>query len=1154
MTEDEREAAAIGEKKTEIRAPLTRSSITSEADFVNAVLAMRDRLDEDPPLHPFDDDEGEINEANSVIYKHALLQLHNELRSQYREADGIFQADLEASDIDDVEELGRTIAARHPASSAASIAARRYEQQLLVAERQREQDQKRWTLELWRDYYKQYRENADGYDFADAENRLQAAGWEQADKDKLKELFEKALEIENKISTLEGAVVDASSDDIIAIEADLDELQIIADGDELSSVAETKVLHNRLWMRYQGLRRVWITGIDRGIVEEVRDEMLPDEFKQYELYIAALVKLREKLDQLRESLTIPNTAQIVYLQKRLNIVKDSAGFLEDLEVMESPGFARLETLHLRVVEEAETLLSIQTDESESIFTKDVDWWMFTHHGDQWRATQKLWAKYTPDRADALSYADRREAQELLDYFSIQIANLDDLDSGDEKDVAEYHRFLALDIQINRLQEVLDNSPRAEVVVETPIDATSFSDHEMPSWWENPKLNTAPGWQQAYTEAAEIHGPAFLRSQAKYVTSLSEGRKIQDKSFHETFDDEPQYEGLEHAMAHYHGEDEDEIHELATFLKMREILFEAQASPNHGLSMTCDMDQLPDWEANGVKNDLFDYFTLDDNEAMKSHEKKYKYSHQLKKLVQRLVEILYENPITHNPPEPGDFKSREKGGKAFNDDGTPQIGWFGYYFWKDTEDNNEEIKKRMAYELTKEGGIAPGMSDEDAEEVAFFAHRVASLCGIRQDCFAPYMASGATPVDMLGDLSKYIGEVNLYAPELYSTYKRRIYLQLAEMIEIPDDWWKTLKGDPARNIPGHKKASDSRMDAVMRSYKASRLLCETMSDPLRDPLPIPIADDGVRIENTYYSMFDFYFNDEVRERRRDKNVTLKAWKRGKEEFVNFKQICFDTPKGIDVNNLDSLSEDELIKLLVAHVDLLINRGISYMKKNYDMVRWRDMGIMTRWAIDRCFRIYAKKDSSPSGRGARRLLKQIRASFDQAETALNAGKAYAEDLQKIIPGLDLDDNGVITGLDPNPAIRDEQVRDLEAGGVILSPKLKREGVMMVVDVPLFLKESYPDLTVVEFGGVYQDGKINLGQIKLKMPERTWDQMEIIMPSLDENGWIEKPTKRARYALLTNDLLSSNEYTRFKDTAKEGIFGLPPEKQQKDSEEDK
>lgn len=463
----EREAIFLGEKVEELRPALIELSILSEQDFYDKVMEMVGRLDGSPARHPVTND---VITADIDVYKQAVLNLHNELRANYRRADEIFASDLDGSDLDSVEKLGKEVAEKHPASSAASIAARRYEQQLIEAERQRERDGKKWTFELWRDYYKKYREDPSAYKFDEAEAALKAAGWDGVDNEDnyLQELFATAGQIEDKIAAITPNITKASVEDLQEIEKLFPVLEAQT---ATATITEVKVLHNRLWMRYQDLRRLWTTGVEINVVDEVEDEMLPDEFPQYKTYVQTLIRLRDQLTLLKENPKMPDDALLGYIRKRVDVIKQGSDFLREFEVMNSPSFSRLESLHLQVLEESETLLGIQLDESENVFTEDIKWWMFTHHGDQWWATRRLWAKYSTNTDTALSFVDRQEAEELRNYFSGIIADLDSHDHAGGDDVAKYHRFLAIDIQLNRLEELVDKAPTEEVVIEAE-DAVS----------------------------------------------------------------------------------------------------------------------------------------------------------------------------------------------------------------------------------------------------------------------------------------------------------------------------------------------------------------------------------------------------------------------------------------------------------------------------------------------------------------------------------------------------------------------------------------------------------------------------------------------------------------------------------------------------------
>ncbi|MBT3249682.1 MAG: hypothetical protein HN846_03410 [Candidatus Pacebacteria bacterium] len=1209
----------VEEKFAELKTNVLTRRVFTESDFSELLAEMRERIKDGN--HPTE--KGVVIEGDKTHYGLAVNRLERELTPHFKDAEKFYRSwgrvvnsreTLIAKAADVSKKLGEMKADKddyEEFSVIASIVARRYETEFLAAEVVETQEEKRWFLELWPTHYRDYRAKRDAADdvafdeaafFDERTKKLgeNGKGWRNLTQEdnpvSLRKIFESTYDVESSIINAEvsyKADRDLDPNTLKDIKTKLDELKdVVAD----TGVAETKVLHNRLAVRYDNLEREWSSNIGPGYEERAKGRLVAEERTKFGAYTGSLKQLQYKLSQLSGGkVRVESPANINSTQKKeLDVAykavktnKEAAG--SALATILPEDEKTLDALHQRLINEAEVLLGIETEELKSVFNDDVDWWMFAYHGEQWRVTQRLWEQHMADNSThtLMSY-DKKTIKELIKYFSKEIKDLD----LDKDDVAYHQRFIALDIQLNRLEKIslaIEKDEKVQVVDKNEV----FSEHRLPDWFEVPE-NTDTAWQQAYEKAAKEHGPNFLRSQVKYLTNLSEGREIQDKSWANTFHSIAQYHGLQHAMEHYHGEDEKEINELAIFLEMREKLFEAQAGPGHGLSMTCDMDVLHGWEANGILNEFFDYWTMDDNEVetMEDHEKKYRYSHQLKKMVQVLKGILLENP------DPGsDMEDRS----PFNKDGSPKKGRFGFYYWKDTPANAADLKARMQYELQK--NIDSSLSDEDAEEVVFFAHRVATLCGIRLDCFAPYMAAGATPVETLGKLSKYIGEVNIFAPELYSAYKKRIYLQLAEAMAIPEDWWQMMKS--------HKKANTKRMASIRRAYKASKLVCESISMP-REPFMMPIAADGVNIKNTYFSLLDIYFDDEVRKGRRKKGVTLKAWQAGKEEFVSFRKMCFDIPGLIDIDNIGSLTEEKVIEKLVGHVDLLINTGLSYMKKNFDMAQWREMALLTRWGIDRCFRVYALKNDSDKGQ--KRLLREVRALLDQANTILGAGKKYPSEVEKIdssLRGSNMDADGTLSQpLDPitgekikeirrlnnkreylndkgEKPFTDKQISKLEAGarsfsfsenqsrilkeieielvplpynpaavkkledaGAMLSYFAKENKIMKVVDARDFLLDSYPNWKVIG----YSDGEGNIN-LSLNKPVKDELTMDIIGPDVDElMSWVMHFGSKFNLEKMTSNLLTEDEFKLFKRAIKLGIFGIKGADQQADPDDKK
>ena len=1138
----------------------TDLEVGSAAELEALIQAARDEVE--AGNDPLDPTQG-LAAADVDFYRQAIDALEADLTPVFEATDRMITA-LEGRGVDTPEFLADRMAAvsqhlhEHNDApnydsqlSAAERAMTIFRRRFYEAELQAVEDEGRWSLGLW-DAYKTYMAGHDeagvavaGFDEADFIQtevaRLQGEGWESVSEDSLRQILTGASTLEREINgyLLDPAQLDSLTRDTIdQIRARIDEFR--ADVLNDAGVAEAQIFYNRLVIMHQNLERTWLADVDNRFVVDAEDRnMLATELNQYGGFLVAMNDLEDLLQGLKTNdvyLASPGELDESIrseLERLREALRAGEKFLTHRKV--SPdNKERLKALYERLMGESEVLLGKQTDEGfvfadiDDETMGDLEWWMFTHHGEQWRAVQFFWEQYNASNAQALNLNPkyRRELTELVDYFVTQMRGLD------RDDRAFHQRFMALDVQINRLQMILaamDEIPQPEERVE-PV---GIPEKGLPSGFEHPE-DTVGGWEQYYTEVAAALGPQFLRNQTKELREMLESQSDIGQSFSHQFHEDKRWDGLHRAMHNYEGPEHEDIHELATLFEMYKILFEAQVSPAHSVSMTCDMDQLPDWEHHGVGAELFDYFTLEEGEG-KEGESRYKYSHYVQKLVQKLAEILYENP---GP----DFESREAGGSAVMN-GVHQEGWFGYYFWKDTPENKRELLARMRHEL--ETDIAPDLAEEDMDDVIFFAHRVATMCGIRQDLFAPYMACGATPVDMLGDLSKYIGDVNLFAPELYSTYKKRIYLQLAEVMAIPDEWWESMKG--------HKKNSTDRMRDIRKAFDTSQLLAETMSRP-RERWDMPIADDGVRMQNTYYSMFDLFFNDEVRDKRRRESVTLKAWKRGKEEFVAFKEMCFDLPGGVDVTNITQHSKEELSEKLVDYVDKVINKGLSYMKKNYSLAQWKDMAILVRWAIDRCFRVYALRDQSLTG--SLKLLKEVRARLDQANTVRGVGKLRPDGLERIIPGLTIGPDGVINGLDPNTATRNAQIKQLEDAGAILSPLSKKKSTpeAKVLDVREFLLESYPDWTVVDFGEAMQDGQLSLSKIKLKVPRYTRDEMTIVMPSTEGLDWVENTFKRIEYAIRTNNLLTASEYAFFKRTAETGVFGRKPAEQQKDPDKDK
>ncbi|MBU0578639.1 hypothetical protein KJ628_01510, partial [Patescibacteria group bacterium] len=472
----------IKEKIDELLRLLSSEDIFTSDDFLQRVADMQAQIS--VGNHPEEAGRRITATADRDFYSQALDAIKTQFTLYFERAEVIYSR-LNIANRDQLAEEAARVGAvlnaqpnalNHQEESFAVLTAiRRYESEFLQQEQEEVESENRWFLGFWNDY-KNFATKRSETDFNESQFfsqttlELQRKGWQGLDEELLRDLFDQTVEIEELIEVARNTFADLTLEDFESIEESLEELHNSTQPTK-TGIAETRVLYNRLLMKYQALKKAWLVNIDANFIEGAKKQGLrPNQLEKYEDYLDSLEALENNLrtlvtnDARAQSLGSISVVQKKYLNELYETVIENNRLLNVFQSkIPEQDLLRLNELYDRITSEAEILLGVQLDELESIFTDDVEWWLFAYHGEQWRRTQRLWQQYQAGNVEALILFDKLTIEELISYFSAEIQDLD------ENDVAYNQRFIALDIQLNRLQKM--HSAMKEATDKKAADAT-----------------------------------------------------------------------------------------------------------------------------------------------------------------------------------------------------------------------------------------------------------------------------------------------------------------------------------------------------------------------------------------------------------------------------------------------------------------------------------------------------------------------------------------------------------------------------------------------------------------------------------------------------------------------------------------------------------
>ena len=1039
MADQEQERAAILQAREKLEPFLTQASVVSEETLQVAIDAMRGRIQENPPRHPLED---RTIAGDASVYDQALAALESDLLPSYQAADQIFNTELDGSGIASVEELGRRIRENHPAQTSADIAARRYQQQLLESERARIVSENRWTLGIWHDYFQNYRSNPDAFDFAATATELQSKGWTGATEEQLQNLFSAAIGIESKIIAAEGDVAQVDSARLSEIEGEFSSLQTLIGS---TTVAETQVLYGRLWMRYQSLRRLWTSVIDLESVKDAKEVLDPDDYNDYRKFMSALLGLRDLSTKLmgdgKYISSGANSAQRKLINKWLGTVEEHIWILEHPSVAEVIDVDKLREIYVKAVEEAEIFLGNQTDELEEVFIEDINWWMFQHHGEQWRATQRLWAKYHPNHVAALSNADRIEINELLEYFSTQIGRVNEFNigfaAGDDPDVAAHHRFVAMDIQRNKLSEMKTaaGAPVVEVVPEEPDEPDETEDDaptisgkgfQPPHHKEKPAHATEKDWIKWYLDefdyVREKHGEEEAmrliveecnRHTLDYLQSYA-GGNYKDLSYgglSKTLQDFGKSEGRRQ-RAHDNFSPENRLFLYNKFLELSNIFMIEDMCQKHGDRNTMliqweDVAKYEQTRQGGTEDFSFeqttDWFMKPDKKE--GTEVRYQYD-------QITSWVLHSVPTWRREFELMDPDIREEKfgltdhNSWWNDrDAKPWRQAFELFIMEKINDMIAKIPEGGTY---TEADIPIGLTgrkksmefsgvdvdgfDEGYQEVyRKIIGRLATFTGSGNEHYAIPYCKGMTPSDSVQPFKHLFAGASPYAHFNYKAYKNLTIIPTSEGYELM--WEDDVKTDEKKS-----KIVDSALltRALIRKAAVERPRINVGRFPTESQLK---AGEQNELRTGYPTLYEFMV---IKHKEREKlPVDLSTWWGGFDAYRNFTDAII-RPPGISGsfankeeldNILTGMTPEGLRKAMMKDFTNILKNLVSPLKINQDWVDWTFISQDILTYIDKMFRLYRLKDDSPEG--ATELLVAIRSRIKANATNLGVKNQTIDD---------------------------------------------------------------------------------------------------------------------------------------------------------------
>lgn len=161
------------------------------------------------------------------------------------------------------------------------------------------------------------------------------------------------------------------------------------------------------------------------------------------------VALGEVPDEIKEDLS---EDLAVILKKRRLLILTSAN---------NKTLARtLNSVHESVVFRTEKALGSLVEEHETIITDDVKYWLIGNYGKEWFAVQRFWLIHQMGNIGLLTARDIAEIDNAAEVFKNAVGRIIE-EQRYNPDVAYQRRLMAVDIQMNRIQEMKKEWEEAE---------------------------------------------------------------------------------------------------------------------------------------------------------------------------------------------------------------------------------------------------------------------------------------------------------------------------------------------------------------------------------------------------------------------------------------------------------------------------------------------------------------------------------------------------------------------------------------------------------------------------------------------------------------------------------------------------------------------
>lgn len=342
---------------------------------------------------------------------------------------------------------------------ALTLSARQIQDEI-IAEQRGERDQEFGYLgnELWRAYkiYRTDRQTKSGNEQVIIDQTVLAFDAENWHDAPLEDLFQQTWVLEQKIAKLAEDIKAGNQTNIAQLQDELNVFKARVQPIETGASA-SRVLHARLESQLESVLRGTGDLIDPKYMGRVADKLLPKAQVDYGDFLQGLSDLNSTIDRLhREGKTFLDLTESeeAELNQLLATIKPGTKFLYDKKV---PEFDRdsLNKLYYRLLNQAQVLLGEEVDETSDIFNEDVEWWLISKNERSWRSTQRLWAQFKSGGAATFSADDRKTLEASLVAFNKTLGQLvsDNTQPGSQYDVAYPLRLAALDVQINRLNQI-----------------------------------------------------------------------------------------------------------------------------------------------------------------------------------------------------------------------------------------------------------------------------------------------------------------------------------------------------------------------------------------------------------------------------------------------------------------------------------------------------------------------------------------------------------------------------------------------------------------------------------------------------------------------------------------------------------------------------